>query len=71
MVIVFALNHLGLGMNSVAVHRRGRLNLPDNILMVYLWMHSGGFNPPLRWTAYLKQLIHNHPDRLYSTPKSL
>ena len=36
MVIVFALNHLGLGMNSVAVHRRGRLNLPDNIPMVYL-----------------------------------
>jgi len=32
-------------MNNIAVHRRGRLNLPDNIRMVYLWMHSGGFNP--------------------------
>ncbi len=51
----------GMGMNQfitgmdlnqlfkVNLHRRGRLNLPDNIRMVYLWMHSGGFNPPLRW----------------------
>ncbi|WP_455663603.1 hypothetical protein [Phocaeicola sp.] len=38
---------------KVNLHRRGRLNLPDNIRMVYLWMHSGGFNPPLRWTAML------------------
>jgi hypothetical protein len=44
--------HFGMDLNQlfkVNLHRRGRLNLPDNIRMVYLWMHSGGFNPPLRW----------------------
>jgi hypothetical protein len=52
-------------MNSIATHRRGRLNLPDNIPMVYLWMHySQGRD---RWfgriqsaptvEVYLKQLI--------------
>ncbi|WP_455665305.1 hypothetical protein [Phocaeicola sp.] len=25
-------------MNNIAVHRRGRLNLPDNILKGILWM---------------------------------
>jgi hypothetical protein len=44
-----ALVYNGMDMNNIAVHRRGRLNLPDNIRMVYLYMHSGGFNPPLRW----------------------
>ena len=43
-------------MNSLAVHRRGRLNLPDNIPMVYLWMHSGGFNPPLRLIHVLSEM---------------
>ncbi|WP_455667218.1 hypothetical protein [Phocaeicola sp.] len=26
----------GIEMNSIVIHRRGRLNLPDNIRMVYL-----------------------------------
>ncbi|WP_455667097.1 hypothetical protein [Phocaeicola sp.] len=44
-------------MNNIAVHRRGGLNPPDNIRMVYLWMHSGRFNLPLRWRFTLKQFI--------------
>ena len=49
--------HNGMGMNNIAVHRRGRLNLPDNIPNGVSVDAFGRIQSAPTVDVYLKQFI--------------